>query len=86
MVYSSDSGDITASDMINALKSWAATNGDASLGIGGVTATVSQVCSPSCETLSPSHDSNPGAVAAGSFIGGLILGMILLAVPVIVVW
>ena len=83
MVYSSDSGDITASDMINALKSWAATNGDASLGIGGVTATVSQVCSPSC---SPSHDSNSGAVAAGSFIGGLILGMILLAIPVIVVW
>ena len=83
MAYSSDSGDITASDMINALKSWAAINGDASLGIGGVTATVSQVCSPSCETPSPS---NSGVVAAGSFIGGLILGMILLAVPVIIVW
>ena len=80
------SSDITASDMINALKSWAAINGDASLGIGGVTATVSQVCSPSCETPSPPHDSNSGVVAAGSFIGGLILGMILLAIPVIVVW
>ena len=83
VVYSSDSGDITASDMINALKSWAAINSDASLGIGGVTATVSQVCSPSCETPSPS---NSGVVAAGSFIGGFILGMILLAVPVIIVW
>ena len=86
VVYSSDNGDITASDMINALKSWAAINGDASLGIGGVTATVSQVCSPTCESPSPSHDSNSGAVTAGTFIGGLSVGILLVAVPVIVVW
>jgi len=90
VVYSSDTGDITASDMIDAVKSWAAVNGvGASLEIGGNTATVSQVCSPSCESSSPSPESPShelGAVAAGTFIGGLIVGMILLAIPVIVVW
>ena len=94
VVYSSDTGDITASDMIEAVKNWAAINGvGASLEIGGATATVSQVCSPSCESPSPStespspvHENNAGEVAAGTFIGGLILGMILLAIPVIVVW
>jgi len=88
VVYSSDSGEITASDMIDVVKSWAAING-ASLEIGGDTATVRQVCSPSCESSSPSPESTShelGAVAAGTFIGGLIVGMILLAVPVIVVW
>ena len=90
VVYSSDAGDTTASDMIDAVKSWAAINGvGASLEIGGDTATVRQVCSPSCESSihspeSPSHEL--GAVAAGTFIGGLIVGMILLAIPVIVVW
>jgi len=90
VVYSSDTGDITASDMIDTIKSWAAINGvGASLEIGGDTATVRQVCSPSCESSihspeSPSHEL--GAVAAGTFIGGLIVGMILLAIPVIVVW
>jgi len=44
VVYSSDAGDITASDMIDAIKSWAAINGvDASLEIGGDTATGRQV-------------------------------------------
>jgi len=94
VVYSSDTGDITASDMIDAVKSWAAVNGvGASLEIGGNTATVSQVCSPSCESSSPSTESSSpvgehdvGAVAAGTFIGGVILGMILLAIPVMAVW
>jgi len=57
--------------------------------IGGDTATVRQVCSPSCESSSPSPESTSnelGAVAAGTFIGGLIVGMILLAIPVTVVW
>ena len=94
VVYSSDTGDITASDMIEAVSNWAAINGvGASLEIGGATATVSQVCSPSCESSSPSTESpSPvgenyvGAVAAGTFIGGVLLGMILLAIPVIAVW
>jgi len=57
VVYLSDSGDITATDIINVLNSWAAINGaDALLEIGGNLATISQVCSPSCEspTLCPS--------------------------------
>ena len=88
VVYSSDTGDITASDMIDVVKSWAAINGvDTSLEIGGDTATVSQVCSPSCESLSsPSTENNVGAVAAGTFIGGLIVGIIFVATPVIIVW
>ena len=44
VVYSSDAGDTTASDMIDAVKSWAAINGvGASLEIGGDTATGRQV-------------------------------------------
>ena len=71
VVYSSISGDITASDMINSLKSWAAINGvGASVEFGANTATVRQVCSPTCESLSPSVGSNSGA-----FIGGLIGGL-----------
>ena len=88
VVYSSDTGDITASDMIGVVISWAAINGvGTSLEIGGNTATVSQVCSPSCESLSsPSTESNVGAVAAGTFIGGFIVGIIFVATPVIIVW
>ena len=92
VVYSSDSGDITATDIINVLNSWAAISGaaisgaDALLEIGGNMATIRQVCSPSCEIPTPLHGNNLGGVAAGTFIGGLVLGMILLAIPVIVFW
>jgi len=61
VVYSSDTGDITASDMIDVVKSWAAINGvGTSLEIGGDMATVSQVCSPSCESPSLSSPSTLG--------------------------
>jgi len=92
VVYSSDTGDITASDMIDMVKSWAAINGvGTSLEIGGDMATVSQVCSPSCESPSLSSPSTlgenyVGTVAAGTFIGGLIVGIIFVAIPVIIVW
>ena len=50
VVYSTDTGDITASDVINLIKQWADMNNarDASIMIGGEAAMVSQVCSPSC--------------------------------------
>jgi len=87
LVYSSDSGDITATDIINVLNSWAAINvTDALLEIGGNLATISQVCSPSCESPTSLHGNNLGGVAAGTFIGGLVLGMILFAIPMIVLW
>ena len=79
MAYSSSSGDMTATDMINTLKNWADINGaDALIQISGTTATVSQVCAPSCES------STDASGLAGAFIGGLIAGIILLAVPVTV--
>ena len=87
VLYSNNNGDITTSDIINVLKSWAAINGaDASIGIGGDTATISQVCSPTCESLRLSFGNNSGAVAAGTFIGGLLGGIILVAIPVVFVW
>ena len=50
VTYSSNSGDVTATDMINTLKNWADINGaDALIQIGGATATVRQVCTPSCD-------------------------------------
>ena len=83
MAYSSNSGDVTATDMITTLRSWADINGaDALIQIGGVTATVSQVCTPSCD--GSTNASSSGGLA-GAFIGGLIAGIILLAILVIVI-
>ena len=91
VAYSSTSGDRTATDMINTLKFWAAINGaDALVQIGGTTATVHQVCTPSCESSSNATNtinaSNPGGLTAGVFIGGLIAGIIVLAITVTIVW
>ena len=84
MAYSSNSGDVTATDMITTLQSWATLNGaGAIVQIGGTTATVSQVCTPSCES---STDTSSSGGLAGAFIGGLIAGIILLAIPVTIVW
>ena len=50
VAYSSNSGDVTATDMITTLKNWADINGaDALIQISGTTATVRQVCTPSCD-------------------------------------
>ena len=82
VVYSSNSGDVTATNMINALKRWAAINGaDALVQIDGTNATVIQVCSSSCKGPSSSGDAT-----AGPFIGGLITGIVLVAIPVAIVW
>ena len=81
VAYSSNSGDMTANDMITTLNNWAEINGaGAMIQIGGNTATVSQVCTPSCDGSSSSE----GAIA-GAFFGGLIAGTILVAIPVIIV-
>ena len=81
MVYSSNSGNATATDMITTLKNWADINGaDALIQIGETTATVRQVCTPSCD------DSGSGGAIARAFFGGLIEGTILVAIPVVIVW
>ena len=83
VAYSSNSGDVTATDMITSLKNWADINGaGAIVQIGGTTATVSQVCTPSCES---STDASSSGGLAGAFIGGLIAGIILLAILVTVI-
>ena len=84
VAYSSNSGDVTATDMINTLKSWAAINGaGAMIQIGGTTATVNQVCTPSCD--GSTYTSSSGGLA-GVFIGGLLAGIALLAIPVTIIW
>lgn len=97
VAYSSDSGDITATDMINTLQSWAAMNGAVKL--TGVAASVSQIYISSCEIstnttsfnistsyYSLSTSSSFNAVAAGTFTGGLIAGIILAISVIIVYW
>ena len=85
VAYSSNSGDVTATDMITTLKNWADINGaGAMIQIGGATATVSQVCTSSCD--GSTNASSLGGLIAGVFIGGLIAGIILLTVPVTIVW
>ena len=84
VAYSSNSGDVTATDTITTLQSWADINGAGALiQIGGATATVSQVCTPSCDS---STDASSSGGLAGAFIGGLIAGIILLAIPVTIAW
>ena len=84
VAYSSNSGDVTATDMITTLKNWADINGaGAMIQIGGTTATISQVCTPSCDGSTDA--SNSGGLTAGAFIGGLIAGIVLLAIPVTVI-
>ena len=85
LAYSSNSGDVTATDMITTFQNWATQNGaGATVQSGGATATVSQVCTPSCE--SSTDTSSSGGVTAGAFIGGLIAWIILLAIPVTIAW
>ena len=80
VAYCSNSGDMTATDMITTLKNWADINGaGAIVQIGGTTATISQVCTPSCAS------SGSGGAIAGAFFGGLIAGTVLVALPVIIV-
>ena len=84
VAYSGNSGDVTATDMITTLRSWADINGaDALIQIGGTTATVTQVCTPSCDGSIGASSS--GGLTAGAFVGGLIAGIILLAIPVTVI-
>jgi len=72
VVYSTDSGDITASDVINLIKQWADMNNarDASIMIDGEAAMVSHVCSPSCnETdveVTQEHPSHSSTVTTAS--------------------
>ena len=85
VVYSSDSGGVTATDMINTIQNWAASNGaEASIEFGRVIATVSQVCSPSCDGATSS--TSMGGVIGGTLIGGFFGGIILLGIPVAIVW
>ena len=99
VAYCSNSGDMTATDMIYTLHSWATINGaSARIQIGGTTVNVSQVCTPSCNGSSSSGEATEGSTSAsnaggltarltaGVFVGGLIAGIILLAIPVTVVW
>jgi len=70
VIYSTDSGDITASDVINFIKQWANTNSarDASVMFGGEAAMVNQVCSPLCnETeVTEEHPSHSSTVTTAS--------------------
>ena len=60
-------GDVTATDMINTLQNWADINdAGAMIQISGTTATVHQVCTPSCE--SSINASSSGGLIAGTFL------------------
>ena len=86
IVYSSPSGAITASDVVEMMQSWAEKDG-ASLAIGnetGSSAPVTQLCSPSCGS-SDETDSTAGVIA-GVFFGGLLTGAVLLAIFMIIIW
>jgi len=86
LVYSSDDGAITASRVIRMLQDWAMDTEDPSLSLdGNSSATVSKVCSPACMLMASGGDSANSV--AGSFFGGLLLGLILAAAAVAtVVW
>ena len=86
IVYSSPSGAITASNIVEMMQSWAEKDG-ASLAIGnetGSSAPVNQLCSPSCG--SSDETNSVAGVIAGAVFGSLFSVILLVTIIVIIIW
>ena len=107
VVYSTESGDMTASTLIQMFQERAASTSTV-ISVDSQTATIVSVCNPSCtpETqpsptptpeLQPSPMSAPEqeeegrltsnvATLVGTFLGGLVTGMVILIITAVIVW
>ena len=89
VVYSTESGNMTASTLIRMFQDRAASTSTV-ISVGSQSATIVSVCSPSCTPeTQPSPTSTPTSNAAtlvGTFLGGLVTGMIILIVAEFIIW
>ena len=98
VVYSTESGDITASTLIRMFQDRAASTSTV-ISVGSQTATIVSVCNPSC-TPEPQPSPTPtpelqevmeppasnAATLVGAFLGGLATGMIILTIAAVIIW
>ena len=98
VVYSTESGNMTASTLIRMFQDRAASTSTV-ISVGSQTATIVSVCSPSCTTEpQPSPTSTPGpqetkepptlstVALVGACLGGLVTGIIILIITAVIVW
>ena len=106
VVYSTESGDMTASTLIHMFQDRAASTSTV-ISVGSQTATIATVCSPSCtpepqpsptSTLEPQvekpsptilskpqEEGKPVGILVGTFLGGLVTGIVILTIAAVIV-
>ena len=89
IIYSSDSGNQTASTLIRMFQDRVAST-NAVLSVGNQNVTVTSVCSPVCipEPQQPQDGeptSDAAAIGVGAYLGGLLTGIIIISVAAITV-
>jgi len=97
VVYSTESGDMTASTLIRMFQDRAVSTSTV-ISVGSQTATIVSVCNPSCTPeTQPSPTSTPelqevreppasnAATLVGTFLGGLATGMIILIIAAVII-
>ena len=84
--FASASGDVVASDIIQAVQHWAQSTPNAALTIDSNSASVVQVCSPSCTEDVDEGESTSGGLLVVLFFVGLVTGLLLIAIPTAIVW
>ena len=106
VVYSTESGDMTASTLIRMFQDRAASTSTV-ISVGSQTATIVSVCSPTCtpelqpnptSTLKPQvekpsptilakpqEEGKPVGILVGTFLGGLVTGIVILIIAAVIV-
>ena len=84
--FASDRGDLVSSDVIQAVQNWAQTTPNAALTVGSNLAAVLQVCSPSCADGEGESMSDVMSSLVALFFAGLVVGLLLVAIPFTIVW
>ena len=87
VVYSTDSGNLTASTLIQMFQNKVASTG-AVISLGNQNATVTSVCSPACtpEPQNREPTSDAAAIGVGAYLGGLLTGIIIISVAAVTIW
>jgi len=83
IVYSSESGNQTASTLIQMFQDRVAST-TVVLSVGNWNVTVTNVCSPAC-TSKPQPASDGAAIGVGAYLGGLLTGIIILTIAAVTI-
>ena len=88
IVYSSESGNQTASTLIQVFQDRVAST-TVVLSVGNQNVTVTSICSPACTPGEPQDrelTSNEAAIGVGAYMGGLLTGIIILTTAAVTIW